>query len=90
MISSPTFSSQSTLVERHIAAAFALSHTGSEPGRLTPRCAGFAFLNLQPMLAATYQRVGPAKQVLALTRLETPSSGMGEVRVKRRASRRCP
>ncbi|MGZ9057623.1 MAG: NADPH:quinone reductase [Burkholderiaceae bacterium] len=34
------------------------------------------------MLAVTYQRVGPADEVLSLTEIETPSAGAGDVRVR--------
>jgi len=34
------------------------------------------------MLAATYQRVGPAREVLSINMIETPSPGPGEVRVR--------
>ena len=34
------------------------------------------------MLAVTYNRVGPADEVLTLTEIETPSAAAGEVRVK--------
>ena len=34
------------------------------------------------MLAVTYQRVGPANEVLSFTEIETPSAAAGEVRVK--------
>ena len=34
------------------------------------------------MLAAFYERVGPARDVLNVGEIDTPSAGPGEVRVK--------